>query len=77
MVFMVLQFFFARFGKKDEVVGEENVHETWPPLKVFIPTQFLRSTSYWIRCARYSMQRMKMYDESGSPCLISLEGGKG
>ena len=35
---MVLQFFFARFGKKDEVVGEENVHESWPPLKVFIPT---------------------------------------
>ena len=77
MVFMVLQFFFARFGEKDEVVDEENVHESWPPLKVFIPTQFLRSTSCWIRCARYSMQRMKMYDESGSPCLISLEGGKG
>ena len=32
---MVLQIFFARFGKKDEVIGEEKVRESWATFRSF------------------------------------------
>ena len=38
---MVLQFFFARFGKKDEVFGEEKVHESWATSRSFYPNPIL------------------------------------
>lgn len=43
----------------------------------FYPNPILEVNLLLDKVCRYSMQRMKMYDESGSPCLISLEGGKG
>ena len=38
---MVLQFFFACFGKKDEVVGEEKVREGWATSRSFYPNPIL------------------------------------
>ena len=70
-------FFLLALAKRMRSSVKKRCVKVGPPFKVFITAQFLRSTSCWIRCARYSMQRMKMYDESGSPCLIPLEGGKG
>ena len=48
-----------------------------PSLEVFTPVQFPRAISEFMRSARYSMHRMKMYGERGSPWRMPLKGRKG
>ena len=70
---MERQFFLVAFAKRIRSSAKNRCEKEGPSLEVFTPDQFPRMTFNWMSQAKYSMQRMKMYDEKGSPWQMPLE----
>lgn len=74
---MVWKFLLVAFAKRMRSLAKKSCEKMGPSLAVLTPFQFSCAILVWMRQARYSMQRMKMYGERGSPYRIPREGWKG
>ena len=67
-------FFLVAFTKRSKSSAKNKWVKEGLSCEVFTPVQCPLTDSAWIRQAKYSIQRIKMYSDKASPCRIPREG---